>query len=425
MNQFEPRSIPAFWRVCVYTAVLLLAGCSRPAPAASASSSAARQSTVVMQPGLLQPRRIRLTGSVAAVRSLTIRPPRIQGSNPMMTVTYLAANGARVKQGDILAAFDPTQEIDNARQAKAKYDDLSHQVDQKVAQNRSDAEQRASALKQAQSDLDKARLELRKAPILSEIDADKAKVNRQDAAAHVASLRRSDHLQDQADAAALKILELQRDRQRQQWQRAQENVVHMKLSAPLSGIVALQSSFRNGSFGPAQEGDKIWSGNPLLSIFDPGQMTISASLNEADDFSITPGMKAAVHLDAYPDAVFSAHVESLSPVATAPLGSPVRSFTLILRFDQPDPRLMPDLAAAVDLTLPPPPRALLAPRSAVRFLAGQAYVRGADGNSPQWLPVQLGAFDDASIEVLAGLRAGERIQAHPAELVRLPAQEGR
>ena len=64
-----------------------------------------------------------------------------------MTLTRIIANGISVKTGDILAEFDRTQELDNARDAKAKFDDLSHQVEQRQAQNRADAAKRASDLR--------------------------------------------------------------------------------------------------------------------------------------------------------------------------------------------------------------------------------------------------------------------------------------
>jgi len=58
----------------------------------------------------------------------------------------------RVKTGDVLAEFDRTKEQDNARDAKAKFDDLAHQVEQRQAQNRADAAKRASDLQAAEAD---------------------------------------------------------------------------------------------------------------------------------------------------------------------------------------------------------------------------------------------------------------------------------
>jgi len=144
-----------------------------------------RQVTLVLAALLLSlqaPRGLRLTGIVEATRTYKIAVPQLVGQNGPMTLTRLIPNGSVVKQGDVVAEFDATQQLDAAFNAKAKYEDLGHQVEQKVSQNRADAEKRRSDLVQAQADLSKALLEIQKAEILSEVDAlkneEKAKITR-------------------------------------------------------------------------------------------------------------------------------------------------------------------------------------------------------------------------------------------------------
>src|SRR5579863_6528788 len=134
---------------------------------------------------------MRSNGSIQAVNSLTVRVPQIEGQSGNLTLTKLIPGGSEVKTGDMLAEFDRTKQVDDAREAQAKYEDLRHQVDQRIAQHRSDAEKRASDLQQAEADLAKAQLELRKGPILSEIDRLKNQAKVEDAQAHVLSLKRS------------------------------------------------------------------------------------------------------------------------------------------------------------------------------------------------------------------------------------------
>ena len=134
---------------------------------------------------------MRSNGSIQAVNALTVRVPQIEGQGGNLTLTKLIPGGSEVKTGDVLAEFDRTKQVDDAREAQAKYEDLRHQVDQRMAQHRSDAEKRASDLQQAEADLAKAELELRKGPILSEIDRLKNQAKVEDAQAHVASLKRS------------------------------------------------------------------------------------------------------------------------------------------------------------------------------------------------------------------------------------------
>jgi hypothetical protein len=99
--------------------------------------------------------------------------------------------------------------------------------------------------------------------------------------------------------------------------------------------------------GNAQEGDQLWQGQSLLKIFDPSQMEVQALLGEPDGAVLTPTTTALVSLDAYPEAVFRARFHSASPVATAALGSPIKNFPARFRIEQSDPRLLPDISAAV------------------------------------------------------------------------------
>src|SRR6185503_15516134 len=161
--------------------------------------------------------------------------PQIWGQQGPVTLTKLIPNGGRVQVGDLIAVFDATQQIDQARTIDAKYDDLGHQVDQKAAQNRADAEKRAADLKQAEADFAKAEMELQKGPILSEIERLQNITRAEMSKSHVESLKKSNAFHDQADAAALRILELQRDRQKVALDRAQTNVAKLELHAPIAG----------------------------------------------------------------------------------------------------------------------------------------------------------------------------------------------
>jgi multidrug efflux pump subunit AcrA (membrane-fusion protein) len=326
---------------------LFLSACSRPAPSMPFSGSA---QAAAPQPtdSAVAKREVRITGTIQAVRSSKVLIPAIYGSQGgALTLTHLIPNGSKVGEGDLIAAFDPTQQMDNARDAQAKFDDLSHQVDQKRAQNNADAAKRDSDLKQAEADLGKAEIELKKGPLLSEIDRLKNEEKAAIARTHVESLKKSNTLHDRADGAALRILELQRDRQKVTLERTQNNINLLTIKATLAGMVAHQNVFRANTLGHPQEGDQLYRGQALLSIFDPTEMSVVCSVGEPDGMALAHGTRATVRLDAYPDLVLPAHLEFASPVASSALGSPIKNFTAVFKLDKTDPHLLPDLSAAV------------------------------------------------------------------------------
>ena len=330
-----------------------LTGCGSK-PAAEAASAGPAPSKTPLSVNKLQ-RQIRATGTVKAVREFTVLVPQISGQvatgqpggGGRLTVTKLVASGAKVQAGDILAEFDRTQQLDNARDSQAKFDDLMHQIDQRKAENRSNDEMRSSEMQQAEAELAKARLQLRRAETLSEIDRLKNESRVEVAIARLDSLTKSHKLRQKADASALRILELKRDRQGVALKRSETNVMRLSIAAPHAGMVALESIWRGDTRGPAQEGDQVNPGQPLVRVFDPNEMEVHTSVGEPDGAVLVPGARALVRLDAYPDQIFQARFLTASPVAASDLGSPIKRFAARFLLEKSDPHLLPDLSAAV------------------------------------------------------------------------------
>ena len=326
--------------------LLFLVSCSRSTP--PTTHAAAPPAPVDEQP---PKREVRVTCIVQAVHSVKVTVPQIQGQYNNMTLTRLIPNGSHVQEGDLIATFDATQQVDAARDAKAKYEDLGHQVEQKVAEIRADAEKRAADERQAEADLAKAELELQKGPILSEIERLKNQASAEGARTHLASLKKSGAFHEKSEAAAVRILELQRDRQKIAMQRAEDNIQKLEIHAPLAGMVVHELTYRGGAWGHAQEGDQLYRTYPIASIFEPSEMQARCSINEPDVVALLPDSPASIYLDAYPSLAFPAHFVSVSPVASSALGTPIKNFVAIFSIDKPDPHLLPDLSAAVVLPL--------------------------------------------------------------------------
>lgn len=294
-----------------------------------------------------------MTGLVRAVRVFVIQTPQVAQvaqSGPMgnrLTLVALAPNGASVQRGNSLAEFDNTRQIEETLEVEAKYEDLGHQVKQKAAQNRSDAEKRLLELKEAEAELDKALIQLKKGPVLADVERVKNEIKAESARAKVESLKKSHASRLRAEAAALRILELQQERQKVALERSRSNADKLIVKAPLGGMVALENIWKGGTMGHPREGDTLWPGQPLMKIFDPSEMVVDAQVGEPDNARMTPGTRARVELDAYPGAAFDAVLETSSPVATTALGSPVKNFRARFRLQGRDPRLLPDLSAAV------------------------------------------------------------------------------
>jgi len=157
-------------------------------------------------------------------------------------------------------------------------------------------------------------------------------------------------LKRKAAQASIRVLEIQRDRTRETMLHAENNAALMEIHSPIDGIVVFNMIWKEGTMGEVQEGDQIRPGVPFMEVVDPSAMQVHVMVNQEDLMALHVGQAAQIHLDAYPDLVFQGKLESIDPMGKAgDFSSKVRNFAATFSIQGTDPRLMPDLSAAVDV----------------------------------------------------------------------------
>jgi hypothetical protein len=120
--------------------------------------------------------------------------------------------------------------------------------------------------------------------------------------------------------------------------------------SPFDGIVVLNTIWKQGNMGEVQEGDQVRSGVSFMQVVDPSRMEVQVPVNQEDLPSLTVGQKASVRLDAYPGLSFPAQLETIGPMGRpGDFSGKIRTFSAVFSIVGHDPRLMPDLSAAVDV----------------------------------------------------------------------------
>lgn len=294
---------------------------------------------------------LRLKGTTEAVQSRSLLAPVLAGQQlPTLTIIRLAAGGARVKAGDLLAEFDRQAQMRDFIDKQADYRKLLDQVAEEQAKEVAARAKDETELKQAEDNLRKAELEIQKDEIVSKIDAEKNQENLDEAKATYDQLRETFDLKRKAAQAAIRILEIQRDRTQQTMTHAQSNADLMQVRSPIDGVVVLNTIWKQGTMGEVQEGDQLEPGTPFMQVVDPATMQVRVTANQQDFPRLAIGQTAKVHLDAYPELVFAAKIDQLAPIGEhGSFSEKVRVFAVIVAIQGNDPKLMPDLSAAVDV----------------------------------------------------------------------------
>jgi HlyD family secretion protein len=301
-------------------------------------------------------RTLRLHGTVEPIRSYPVFVPRLSGSNAnSLVITHLAKPGTQVRKGGLLVEFDSQAQIKTAHDREAEYRDFVEQINKLRADQLAARAHDEAALNQADNAVKSAELDVSTNDVRAQIDAEKNQLMVEEMRAHLVALRRTSDLRRHAEAADLRLLEIQRDRANNAWMHAQQNATRMRIVSPLDGLVALKTTWKNGSFGEVQEGEDTRPGVPIMEVVDPTAMRVRAKINQADIERMRVGQSATITLDSYPSREFHAKLDQLSPIAaTSALSAKVRTFLAIFSVAEPDPHLLPDLAAAIDVDLSQP-----------------------------------------------------------------------
>ena len=82
-----------------------------------------------------------------------------------------------------------------------------------------------------------------------------------------------------------------------------------------SGMVVLQTRYRNGQQDQIKLGDELAPGQPFMRIVEPNSLLLDATMNQAESEDIRLGQKAVVRFDAFPDLVLHGHVTAVGAIA--------------------------------------------------------------------------------------------------------------
>jgi cobalt-zinc-cadmium efflux system membrane fusion protein len=171
------------------------------------------------------------------------------------------------------------------------------------------------------------------------------------------------------------------------------------LTAPLAGVVV------DRQVGPGQF-LQSGSGTPVFTIADPSSVWLLANVRETDAGLVKLGQPVEVHVLAYPKRVFKArvtYVAALVDPVTHRL--PVRA-----EIDNRDGALKPEMFANFRILTGDASESPAVPEAAVVYEGSDAHVWVETGEGLLSLrAIHTGRSNDGLIEVLDGLKPGERV----------------
>ena len=191
------------------------------------------------------------------------------------------------------------------------------------------------------------------------------------------------------------------------------------IRAPFSGVALSKDAQPGEMVSPVSAGGGF-TRTGISTIVDMRSLEIEVDVNESYINRVKAGQGVTAVLDAYPDWQIPAQVIAVVPTADR------QKATVLVRigFKELDPRILPDMGVKVTFLrdaetagVPAAQAMTLAPQSAVKTDSGTPFVFLVNGETVERRAVKIGGTDGDRVEVLAGLKGGDRVVvAPPAEL---------
>lgn len=189
----------------------------------------------------------------------------------------------------------------------------------------------------------------------------------------------------------------------------------MVIRAPFTGVAISKDAQPGEMVSPVSAGGGF-TRTGISTIVDMRSLEVEVDVNESYINRVTPGQGVTAVLDAYPEWQIPAKVITVVPTADR------QKATVLVRiaFTALDPRILPDMGVKVtflreaDSSAAPVAQAMtLVPASAIRTEGTTTYTFLLKGDTVERRAVKTGGSDGDRLEILAGLKSGDRVVLSP------------
>lgn len=175
-----------------------------------------------------------------------------------------------------------------------------------------------------------------------------------------------------------------------------DDLKKLTVIAPFSGIMTLQN---------VKEGDYVTTNTLVARVVDTSRYMVSVEVDELDVPHIRKGQTAVVAFDAYPEKRFSAVVSRIVPQTDRV----TKTSKIYLTLEHSAGNIQSGMTATANIIYNIRPNALLVRKSSVFDENRQSYVWAIKQGRLKKQPIQQGASDMTFVEVLQGLKKGDKI----------------
>ncbi len=350
-------------------------------------------------------------GEMKALRSVTLTAPTTVTE---VRLVKLTKSGTNVKAGDEVIVIDANQEQNRLQEQQSVAKQVDAEIEKVRAQARIQDEQDRLDLAQSQFDVERAKLEVRKQEIVSEIEAGKAKLALEHAERKVTEIHERIAAHKRSQEAELDQVMQKRKKALGDVGLAQSNLKRLTIRSPIAGLLNLLPNWsaRSGFGQSAPEfkaGDRAWPGAAIAEIPDLASLAVEVNIEETDRARIATEQRVHLKVDALSDKPAQGKVDSISPLSQVnwSVWPPQKVFRAWVKMDSLDPRLRPGMSVGTEIIVDKLKGVTLIPVRASFDRGGRVIVYVKQGSRFEPREITVGQKSETQVEVRKGLNPGD------------------
>lgn len=345
------------------------------------------------------------SGELRAKSSIAVIAPRIRGN---LKIVYLVPEGTYVKAGDEVVKFDPTEALNNLREAESRLEVALSDKEKMVASHTSAMTRMESDLKSAELSYELSKLNLEQMKFEAEIKQQEAKLQHQrnelsyNKAKQDLASQKIVH-QSEMNKVNIDVMQKQND-----LERSKRDLEMLTLKAPAEGLVVYENNWQTGR--KIAIGDQPWQGMTLITLPDLSKMESVTFVNEVDVSRIRKDLPVIVRLDAFRDSSFNGVIGTVASLGkNKDNNSTIKVFEILVDIKSNSEILKPGMTTSNKMVINEIPDVLFVPQESVFEKDGKKIVYVKNGSSFDEVEVEVGEKSEDYIIITKGVKEGSDV----------------
>jgi HlyD family secretion protein len=352
---------------------------------------------------------VEMSGTLKSLESVGVGPPASVVDTWEFKIVRMIPEGTRVKPGQEVIAFDPSQLEQKLKEYESEVAAVSEELGKTRAEGALTRLTDGLELEDAAAKHRKAELKADKPPELTaELTLKAAAIDRDLARREVEFRVERGRAKRRQERSDISYYERRLKRAEGRVAEIRASIVAMSVKAAREGTVVYKQDWRGDK---KKVGDGMWRGESVLEIASLERMAALGQVDEVDASKVAVGQRVGLRLEAHPDKEYPGTVVRVATlVQTESPESRVKVVSLDIKLGETDAMLMrPGMRFRGRIEIARVPGVLQVPLAAVETTAAGPTVNKLAGRTPAQTAVKLGRRGRQAVEITGGLQVGDRV----------------